>query len=406
MRPEDIALFDAEPIRRFMAAHASDDPAGLALHKRGDTAFPLQPVVEQIACRQKASRKLPSLTARGMLFAPDALEQASSEVTARFKASRIEGRNLLDCTAGLGVDAFAFAHRFASVTCCERDPLLFGILRRNMTIAGVRNIDAYHGDCLEFLTHREDTCWDWIYVDPKRRHAGRRMVALERCVPDVVGLHDLLLQKAPHVLIKASPALDPEAAVTALPFLSRIIEVSVAGECREMLCFLQRGYTEPPVFCAALLDGNGAVRFELCAPRGESRSAPHGRPASYWYEPDGAILRMRLEGRLAQMLGLSHVNRQTGYLTGDRAIRDFPGRAFVVCHAAQWRRTAARAYCRRRGICRANISRRDFPLAPEAIRSLLGLKEGGPDYLFFTRDHTGEKLFVHCRRYSQDENQE
>ncbi len=398
MRQEDIPLLLTEPVRQFMHEHRCEDPAQLALTWRGKTPFPVQPAAEQIACYQKARDKLADFAAKGALFEPAALEQASGQAAARYKALRISGKRLGDCTAGLGADAFYLARSFESVTCCERNPLLVDLLNRNKQTLQVGNVTTFQGDCTELLESVPDDYFDWLYLDPLRRKEGRRTISLAQSEPDVVSLRELLLQKASRILIKASPALEPLEAARMLPEVKQIMEVSVEGECKEMLLFLERGFAGQPGRGAALVDRYGNPAFELFEKGQALASVPCASSiCRYWYEPDPAILRMRLESSLARQMGLLRVNQSTGYLTADLRLHAFPGRMFEVCHTGVWKRKEAAAWARRRGIDKALIARRDFPLAPDAIRSMLGIADGGDEYLFFTRNARRQKVFIHCR---------
>jgi len=53
-------------------------------------------------------------------------------------------------------------------------------------------------------------------------------------------------------------------------------------------------------------------------------------------------------------------------------------------------------YLKEKNIEKANVAKRDFPLQVEDIRKKFKLKDGGNDYLFFSKGATAELLFFHC----------
>ena len=84
----DPAYFTDEAVQRFLREHAQEDPSVLALHYTGKTGFDIKPTLTQLKLRRKAAEKLPDWFAQDCLFAETALEQCSSQLTARWKAEK------------------------------------------------------------------------------------------------------------------------------------------------------------------------------------------------------------------------------------------------------------------------------------------------------------------------------
>jgi hypothetical protein len=82
--------------------------------------FPWKEAIEQVHSLQKAKTKLPSWASTEKIIwpAPLSVEQASSEITARFKASLVRGKSIVDLTGGMGVDCAFFADQFRRGTLC------------------------------------------------------------------------------------------------------------------------------------------------------------------------------------------------------------------------------------------------------------------------------------------------
>ncbi|HWR00458.1 MAG TPA: hypothetical protein VN371_01235 [Chlorobaculum sp.] len=387
--PGVLALIDA---------HANDDPSAFAMRFHGRTDLPVRAMAEQIACRQKAAGKLPSLSQYPLLYTRLGLEQASGERAAEWKAGLMSGHRIIDLTGGLGIDTIFFARRFAEVVSCERDEVLAALAACNRRAIGVTNVQSIVGDSVRILDGFSDDFFDWVFVDPARREQGGRSVGLEATSPDVVGLHDLMLRKAPRVCVKASPALETSGLEKKLPALSSIVVVSVEGECKEILLMLDRSHLagSRPTVRAVCLD---AGAFEIASPAGgEQERLVSPSPGSWLYEPDAAIIKARLSGELARNLDLGFLNHTVDYLTSNSLVEPFPGRSFRVEECLPFKPKSFMSELERRGISKASIQRRDFPLSVEELRKKYRLGESSERYLFFTKDGSGGLVCLICRK--------
>ena len=240
MTTEELQNLQQPYVQALLAEHSADDPAAFAMQFHGHQELPIRAMAEQLACQQKAVKKLPSLSQHNLLYTPLALEQSSGERPASYKTSLFSGKKVIDLSGGLGVDSMALARVFQDVVYCERDSLLCAVVEHNLKVSGINNVEVKNGDSVSMLAEYPDNSFDWIYVDPARREQGQRSIALDAASPDVVACHNLLLQKAPKVCIKASPALEISALKKQLPALHTIVVVSVDRECKEILLLLER----------------------------------------------------------------------------------------------------------------------------------------------------------------------
>jgi hypothetical protein len=448
MDSRDIQSLITDDARRCIDALSGADPHAVALAPSPVAGLPARAIAEQLACRRKAHRKLPTLSRRPLLYDSRALEQCSSEATARHKArlltshsqdeeprrgaptrpysggydeetrSRLTpgqpareavhsdygttGYRALDMTGGLGIDTLFLASVFTSIDYCEAREELAELFRINAATLEVDNVAVHSGDALETLSRFADDTFDWIHVDPSRRPRGRREVSLERCEPDVVASHELLLRKSPRVCIKTSPLLESREAVAKVGRAETIEVVSVEGECREQLLLLNRNHppSAPVTIRAVLLTNEGAIVDTVSGTLAEGTVVrPVGRIGSWLYDPDAAVVKARLAGEVARRHGFGFVNERVDYMTSNELAYPFPGRVFTIVEVVPWSRGRVRDYLRSCGIGRANIARREFPMAPDRLRSMLRVGEGGEEYLFFTRDGSGAPLCIHCRRH-------
>ncbi len=400
MTSEELQALLDPSVLSLIEAHAHEDPAAFAMKFHGRNELPVRAMAEQIACRRKAARKLPSLSRHPLLYTTLSLEQASGERAAEWKAGLMEGRSLLDLTGGLGIDDLFLARRFGRVVACERDPVLSGISAHNRNVLGVRNVEALVGDGAELLGGFPDGSFDWVYVDPARREEGGRSVGLEATSPDVVSLHDTMLRKAPKACIKASPALETSGLQAKLPSLASVVVVSVGGECKETLLLLDRRHPAglaPSVTAACLDEAHG--EFMISSSGGEQPGRRvAAAPGRWFYEPDAAIIRARLAAELAKRLGLEFLNGTVDYLTSERYAENFPGRSFRVEASLPYHPKTLKTGLSRLGVAGAAIQRRDFPLSPEQLRKQFRLRESSEWFLFFTKDGSGALVCVVCRK--------
>lgn len=386
-----------EATKQFVLEHIDDDPALLLLqrHRYPDVDVPF--AVTQIEGRRKARAKLPELSATpDFEFPPQLnLEQASSEHTALFKASRYTlGKDIIDITGGLGIDSLYMSRHAKSVTYIERNPELFCIASDNFKSLGISNIRCICGDCAEILA-KEDIKGDLIYADPARRDSNnRKMVSLSDCTPDITAMMGLLLDKAPQVLIKASPMLDIKSAERTLGKVVETAVLAVRNECKELL-FLCGEEGERRTVCADIRSERSCEIF--CPTEEELLTAPQysDTVGRYIYDPNSAISKARFTGAVAIHYALPLLHPNSRLCTGDMLTEDFPGRIFEVCDTIQ---LTAKEIRKALPLGKANIVCRNFPQSTAELHRLLKVSEGGDDFIFATTLKNGKKCGILCRK--------
>lgn len=383
----------------FLKEHKGDNPDALALKYGRSTSLPVRAVAEQLQCMKKAEAKLPELSKQINLYEKTALEQASSEFTAAYKAGLFHGESLIDLSGGMGIDDIYFSKSFSEVIYCEQNSLLTKIFALNLAALGIGNISIREGNSIEILSSYPDNYFDCIFADPARRDLNRRYIGLRECSPDVVENEELLLNKSAKVLIKASPALEIEEVRKQFQSLKEFTVISVDNECKEVLLNLERGYrTQNGVAVkAVLIDSKTHSQKTLSAGSGKDRNISPG-VLSYFYEPDSAIIKARLSMSVAEEHSLLFLNNSVDYLTSGELKKGFPGRTFKVNRVLPYKVKEIKQYLKQENITSANIARRDFPDRPETIKKLLNLKDGGEHYLFFTKDIFGKPIVIFCNK--------
>ena len=466
----------------FIKKHLKDDVNKLALSKFPE-GIDKQFVIRQIQARQVLGKKLPSWAENDELIFPKklSLEQCSSELTAKYKASlstefveeRLstkrhetisadscelveekrfsvdscglveekrfsadscglveekrfsadscelveekefsvdscelvdKERVLVDLTGGMGVDTAFLSDNFDKTFYVEMQEELCEIAKHNFKILN-KNIEVVNDNAEHFLTICDEV--DCIYLDPARRDEyGRKMVSLHDCSPDVVELHDLLLEKAKRVLIKVSPMLDIEMVKKELKDISVIHVVAVRNECKEILICLQTTDNRQQLTAHSsqlvatdLREGWNFTFFEEEELNAQWTLADG--VGKYLYEPGVACMKAGCFKLLSQRYALDKLHRNSHLYTSDELVSDFPGRVFEVLEVFPFdKKTKKEITSLLNQQPKANsqqpktsVATRNFPLSADELRKNLGLQDGSEFYIFGTT-MKGEKKIV------------
>ncbi len=392
----------------FIREHADDDVRQLALRGSKMSEVDLSYALEQIAGRQKARTKLPSWASiDGIVYPPHlSMEQCSSELTARYKAS-IAGKGALfvDLTAGFGVDMAFIAQGFQKAVHVERQPQLCAISSENYNVLGLNHIEVVCGDGVEYLHTMNHA--DLLFIDPARRDEhGGRTYGIADCTPNVLEMLDEMLEKADRVMIKLSPMLDWRKAVADLGKVNEVHIISVDNECKELLLAVKseertENSASPSlrVVCVNLLSDGNKECFEFDGYHASpSSSAFHFSPfdSRFLYEPNASIMKAGCFGLLEQRFGVMQLDKNSHLFVSDKEVIGFPGREFLIEKRTSMNKRELKAALA--DIDKANITVRNFPMSVAELRKRLKLKEGGEVYIFATTiANEGHQLLV-CRK--------
>lgn len=373
----------------WIEANAKADTARLRLRHAGDpdAAF----AILQIECRRKAAVKLErTLSNRAFIF-PTALsaEQCTGDRLAAFHSTLLRGSTLLDATAGLCIDAMAFASAGAQVTAIERDPLLAQAAVLNSRSAGLEaRMEVICADSPAWLAG-SGRRFDTIFIDPARRgDGGKRLFALSDCAPDILSLLTLLRARCSRLIVKASPMLDISAVARSLPEASRIIALGIPTECKELIAVIDFDATAPaePQISAVTL-GQASESVYTFTPAQESAALPSFAVPSAGHtllSPWPAVMKAQPFRKLCADFGVSalspHCHLYTLPSSADSPLPPFPGQPFRILEVLPFSKQTVRHL--RDAYPRLDITARAFPLTAPALSARLRVKEGGPLRLF------------------------
>ena len=364
MTRDELTLLKSEELRRAIDENIERDPTAVALDSRVPHA---RLVATQIKYLQRARRKLPRLYEARCIIPPRAFEQSSSEESARRKA--IDGESILDLTCGLGIDSLAFAERFKRVVALERDEILAEVVRYNMALLGIDNVEVIAITAEEYLANCTEQ-FDWLFADPDRRSdKGQKMVCLEDCSPNIAALRPNIERVARRIGLKLSPLFDVEEAFRLFP-RSEVEVVSLGGECKEINIYT--GAERDTLTIAAVGLGERLFEREAMQTMGTQDMFT---PDDYRFliVPDVALQKGRVA--IAALKPYASIWSNNGYAFAPELPQGPPlGRAYAIERIERYHPRDLKRRFKGVGI---EILKRDTALTIDAVRKAIGARAGG-----------------------------
>ncbi len=380
--------------QQFINKNLEADISSLLLKKVPLEGVSIKEVIQQIESKKKCRKKLPFWYNTENIYYPDKLniEQTSSENTARYKSGLVSGKSIVDLTGGFGVDAYFFSKKFDRVYYCEINEKLSEIARHNFKVFGIENISFSNQDGIKFLKNTS-LKYDWIYIDPSRRHNQKGKVFLFKdCVPDIIENLNLFFIHSDKILIKTSPLLDLTIGINDLKYVKHIHVVAVENEVKELLWILENKYKGEIEIKTINIKEKGNETFDFKFHEESEATASFSAPKTYLYEPNSAILKSGAFNILSPKLKLDKLHKHSHLYTSDDLI-NFPGRSFKIEKILPYNKKTLKEA----GIVKANVTTRNFPETVSQIRKKFMIKDGGELYLFFTTDNN-EKKVIFCTK--------
>ena len=381
-------------VQKFIDVNLRLDTNRLMLKKPIFIEVSNKELAEQIIAKLKCKDKLPTWFGleSGLFPVKISIEQTSSEETAKYKASLISGKNIVDLTGGFGVDDFYFSRNFESIIHCELNPELSEITEHNFKELGVGNCTFFAGDGMVLLQNSEEK-FDWIYLDPSRRSDVKgKVFLLKDCLPNVPDNLELLFLKSNNVMMKTSPLVDISQGISELKGVKEIHVVAVKNEVKELLWILEKESSGDILIKTVNLIGEDKQEFEFALSSEGNQDLKYSLPLNYLYEPNSAILKSGAFNQVSVQLELFKLNKHSHLYTSQDLI-PFPGRSFEIKEVVPFQKKVLK---KRFGESKANITIRNFPKKVDELRKDLNIKDGGDVYLFFTTNRTGEKVCLVC----------
>lgn len=386
-------------LNEFVKAHENDDVHTLALHADQFPGIDIPTAIRQITGRRIAREKIPRWYTHENIIYPKhiSLEQSSSEQTARYKASLVEGDNMVDLTGGMGVDFSFLETRFKKATYIEQQEELTDVAIYNFKELGLRNITVINADALSYLQEMQPV--DLIYIDPARRDTkGRKTVSIEDCTPNILDIENLLQEKGTQTMIKLSPMLDISLALKSLSDISDVHIISYNNECKELLFIKNRKVTDLHYHCVNIQKERTDILTYSKEQEEQSLASYASQPGKYLYEPNSSIMKAGAYKYISANYGIEKLHSNSHLYTSDSLIDNFQGRSFLIENCCTLNKKDMKEYLKH--IKQANITTRNFPLSVQELRKRTGLKEGGETYIFATTLREEKRVLLICKKIS------
>ena len=380
----------------FINNNLDSKPASLLFKKHLNITVDIKALIEQIEAKKRCKTKLSTWFNSDTIYYPNKLniEQTSSEITAKYKSNLISGNSIIDLTGGFGVDCFYFSKHFKNVTHCEINEELSQIVKHNYQQFKVSTIDCLATDGIEHLKNTVET-FDWIYIDPSRRHNSKgKVFFLNDCLPNVPEYLELLFKHSKNILIKTSPLLDFSVGINELKNVKIIHVVAINNEVKELLWVLERDCDEGIHIVTKNIKSTKTEEFEFLLDKESEAEVSYSDPLTYLYEPNSAILKSGAFKSIALQLKVIKLHANSHLYTLDKLI-EFPGRRFKIDRIMPYNKKLLKKEFM---YIKANISTRNFPESVNQIRTKFNIKDGGKIYLFFTTNKTNEKVVLFCSK--------
>lgn len=271
----------------------------------------IQDLAQQLDGRRRVKDKLPLWhQTNGILFPPKInLEQTSSEATAQYKASLMEGKTLVDGTGGFGIDSYYFSRSIDQVTHIETNAVVSAFAKANFDTLNVSNVCCIVDDSIVHFTNN-DLHYDVIFLDPGRRSDAKgKVFLLEECLPNVPKHLDLLLSRCSRLWIKTAPLLDISAGWNALKNVSQLHIVAVRNEVKELLWCVEPDTMNTPMEMTVVnIQKEKISKVSFSYNELTEAVASFTTPLTYLYEPNAALMKSEL------LIGLASTMSYRNYM--------------------------------------------------------------------------------------------
>ena len=385
----------------YIKNNLSADPASLYLQSASKQYdFPVAFAIEQIECRRKCAKKLSRYLQHIEFIFPThlAAEQATHQCVAAYHAYLVgNSHNVIDITAGLGIDAFSFANGGNQVTAIELAEDRYEALCHNAAIVTSGDITIVHADSLAWIRENTDRCrFDYLFVDPARRdNLKRRTYSFADSLPDILTNFPLISSIADNIVIKASPLLDITQVKREIPAITSFHIVCIKGECKEVLAMVEQNKeAADPEIVAIDLNENREAEVDVISKwvikmSQLSNDAPIADvsdlvPQAYIYDPNASIHKLNCSSEICcRFEGLKKISSNTELYCSTELHTDFPGRIFRIESILD--KSAGKLLRQQR----REVIVRNYPLTADQLRAKMRLKSGDEGFLIGCK--VGEK---------------
>ncbi|MGO1284161.1 MAG: class I SAM-dependent methyltransferase [Brachybacterium sp.] len=349
-----------------------------ALREAGHSPELVSAVMTQSRLRARAVDKFGEFSS-SMLFTPDGLEQATRLPVAALHARRFQRAGITsvaDLGCGIGGDAMALAGLGLDVHAVDLDPVAVAVATLNLR--PFPTATATLGTAEE----HDPSTTEGIWMDPARRTSSRggsrRLHDPEDYSPPVSAVLELARRLGGDGALgplgaKLGPAVDREV----LPDEAEVQWLSWHGQVLEATMWCGPLAAGGVPSSALVVDRAGAHRLARTA---DDPVDPEPGPlGAHLYEPDGAIIRARLLGRVAADLEAHTLDPTIAYLTSDRRAESPFVRGYAVRDVMPFGIKRLASYLREHRLGVLEIKKRGTAVEPEELRRKLRPRRFGDE---------------------------
>jgi len=347
-------------------------------------------LVDQARLRRKAVTKF-GAAAQSMLFLDEALQQASGQVIAGYRAQRYAAfEQVADLGCGIGGDALALAAQCDRLLAVELDPIRACFARYNLHMAGKHaNFEVISAD---WTTYAFPSRINAAFADPTRRINGRRVFSLHQMQPPLSAILTLR-EQLPHVGVKVMPGVRYDQ----LPTECEVEWITEDGTCKEAILWF--GALRSNVARRATILQKATERL-LCAKTltSNAKATPSTitPPRAFLWEPDPSVIRATLVKTLAYQLKASQLDSQIAYLTSDDASPTPFARCWSIIEHAPFHLKTLNRRLRALDAYVVTVKKRGSPIDPERFRRRLKSKRKGRPVTVFISKCKGKAWMIIC----------
>lgn len=347
------------------------------LREAGHSAELVSAALTQSRLRARAAEKFGEFAA-SMLFTPHGLEQATRLPVAALHAQRFAQAgvaSVADLGCGIGGDAMAMAGLGLEVLAVDRDPAAVAAATVNLRPFPTAQVR------LGSAEDHDPALTQGIWLDPARRRVfgsrARRVHDPEEYEPPLSAVIDLAGRLgAAHAAggrdatgtgalgAKLGPAIDRDL----LPAGTETQWLSWHGQVLEATCWFGPLAAPGVPTSALVIDRDGAHRLTTAGAPGDPEPGPLG---DHLYEPDGAVIRAGLIGRLAQDLQARTLDPTIAYLTSDQLHTTPFARGYTVRDVMPFGLKRLTSYLKEHRLGVLEIKKRGTAVEPEELRRSL-----------------------------------
>ena len=397
----------------FVQHHMNDDTLRLILERNKYPEIDMSLVVNCIESRRTLKGKMQEWYDEPELIFPLKLsaEQCSSSATGRYKADlaeRIADKRLwriADLTGGLGVDSWYFSQKAEHVIYNEMQTVLCEAARHNFGILGASGIDVINSEVSkENLDSILDRDVDIAYLDPARRDSkGKKVFLIEDCTPDVLNLKEDIFKRVRHILIKLSPMADITMACERLGQKCREVHVvSAAGECKELLIWMDREWNDEYTVTASELHNDGSFTSFIFKLSEEKSAVPTylSPEKTYIFEPGKALMKAGAFNLISERFRIAKLGRSTHYYITDNEVVALElknyGKVYQILDCMPLDKRSIK-HCAQK-YPKAEITARNIPMDTEALRKKSGITSGDDAHIFGLKSDLEGNLLIAAKR--------